>query len=416
MRFSMQNISLLQITQLPSPCRNLCYNSLLNMLGAAIMTTGWTVYATRFLKLDTLWLTIIGSMMALGLLIGSIAAGKIVDHIEPRTSIILSNIIFGLSMIALAFSHSPMLIAIWLALSGFASSFNAPAKSVFFTQYATQTITHTRSITASYSYLGTALGTVGGIITLALNQPQVFAGTIIINGVSNLIVALLALRLPRIHATERSEGKKPRSVHANKFGAFADRRFIFCCIMLDLPVIAIYAINTAMPIWLVRFTTLPTVLVGVYQALQMMVGMLLHTVLTRNSTSFAAGLRDFIKFALIGSFACLLLPISLICTQQLGYVAGIVAFCCAALLASVSIIGANGAIWAVSYALRKDGHQGDYESASNFIDGICGVAMPYITTPLCSTTPIIGWLIAAGLGMVFSLSSISLRHINPNQS
>ena len=62
----------------------------------------------------------------------------------------------------------------------------------------------------------------------------------------------------------------------------------------------------------------------------------------------------------------------------------------------------NGAAWAISYAVRKDAQQGEYESINNFIDGTCGIAFPYITTPLCGTNLYIGWITISVISMAFA--------------
>lgn len=390
----MQRLSFLQINELPSALRVICVNSFFNMAGSAAMTGAWAVYATKFLNFDTLWLTITGSTMSLGMLVGSLLFGRVTDRVEPRYCIVVSNVIFGASMLLLYWFPTTIAAACCFAIAGCASSLNSPSKSILIVRYTSSKndLSRTRSITTSWSYLGTATGTALGLVVLSLDTSQAYSFTIAVNAVSNLVVAVLALRIPLMNISREHHRNPSRPV------AFCDKKFVALCLLLNLPVLATYAVNTVSSIWLVRFTALPTILIGIYQAIQNVTGATLHTILTKKCISYTSGIQEFIKFVIVSCCASMLLPLSAIHNIFIGSVLFLAVSC----LSSISIIGMNGAAWAVSYAVRKDAQQGEYESINNFIDGTCGIAFPYITTPLCGTSLYIGWITISVISMAFA--------------
>lgn len=414
----LHKIAIVRITELDSALRIMCFNTLLNNIGSVAMVSTWSVYVTGILKFSTLWLTVSGCAMAAGMMIGSACCGTITDRLEPRSVICASNICFGMCMALLCFITDPAAITILLAMSGLSSSFYHPARSILIVRYTpSDDIATTRSVTASYGYLGTILGTFGSLLALSGNTRSWYIVAIAVNAISSFLVSVSALRLPRIR--DHSENKSVRNafywlrksfnsirninfkmLHLNTQGAMRDSRFIMTCILMNIPVLALYAFNTGMPVWLVKFTAFPTVLVGVHKAMVNLTGTILHTVLTRKNATFLEGVKDYECAALIQSLAVVLVPVSLFLSQYGYEIAAIFVFCVITALLALTEIAMNGAAWTVSYALRRQGKQGEYEASSNFIDGAFGILYPYITTPLCSSFSMIGWWIVGSISAV----------------
>lgn len=420
----LHKIAIARIVELAPPLRILCFNAMLNNIGSVAMVSTWAVYVTGVLKFSTFWLTVSGCAMAVGMMIGSAYCGTITDHLEPRSVICISNICFGICMALLCFTTNPAEITILLALSGLSSSFYHPARSILIVRYTpSDDIATTRSVSASYGYLGTIFGTIGSLLTLSGNTRFWYIAAIAANSISSFLVSASALRLPKIRQHSENffvrNGSHPlrrllssiRDINfgflrINKQSAMRDSRFVMTCILMNVPVMALYAFNTGMPIWLVKFTAFPAILVGVHKAMVNLTGVVLHTVLTRRNATFLEGVKDYGFAAFLQSIAVILIPVSLLLSQW-GYgAAAICVFCIIAALMAVTEIAMKGAAWTVSYALRHQGKQGEYEATSNFIDGAFGIVYPYITTPLCSSFSMVGWWI---LGSVSAVGAIVMR-------
>ena len=238
----------------------------------------------------------------------------------------------------------------------------------------------------------------GGLAVLSINTTLGYRVAILVNAASSFIVAIMALWLEPI-ATRYDSNTAVRAITQHSSlkpptkkqfaSAFFDARFMIVTIYLELIAIGLYAMNLAIPVWMVRYTAMPAVLIGVYKATETVVGITMHTVLTRRSNTVSGGVLDLRRWGLISGAACIMLA-GCALTAQWNAVGLFLVVC---LLAALSTVGLNGATWAISYAMRQDGKQGEYESANQMIDGVLSFALPYAILPLCGGTPVNGWII-----------------------
>ncbi|MCH9274830.1 MFS transporter [Bifidobacterium amazonense] len=154
----MARLSLLEISELPKDLRNLCVNSAVNMAGAGVMTAGYVVYLTTYLQLSATALSMVLSGMPLGLFLGSLVAGRMVDLTNPKWCIIWSNVLFAAAMCALVSLSDARFITIAMFVGGVASSLNYPAKSVYTVAGGHGHIVLSRSVMRSWTYLGSGFG------------------------------------------------------------------------------------------------------------------------------------------------------------------------------------------------------------------------------------------------------------------
>ena len=371
--------------------RVLALGSLINTMGNGLFSVTSALYFTRIVGLSPAQIGFafsVSAALALGL---TIPIGHLADVYSPKT---LSRIITTISACAMtmyAFTTTYAMFFVTAVIIGITDrGTNAVRGALIARVGGADGRVRIRAYLRSIVNLGIAIGSLFGGAALAIDNPRLYRGLILLNACSSLTSAWLLRKLPDMAPIEHED--KPRRTEALR-----DRTYVALVGLQAVIAMHFLMLELIVPLWLVRETHAPRwVAAGTY---------LVNTVAcTLFSVSTARGAED-VRFAGVlqrrGAFWIALGAVtyaSAALTQN-GWVAAVVLLLGSAIHVTGELFASSGS-FGIGFGLPPEHLQGQYQAVWSLGWGIGGVIGPTLLTTVILGWGIPGWITIAGLFVV----------------
>jgi predicted MFS family arabinose efflux permease len=375
------------------PLSVLAVGQAITSAGDGAWLTVWTIYLTRFGGLSA-------SEFALGATLGGVLAllvgvplGRLADRVGPKRVLISLTALGGMALGA------------FLGVTGFWTFLPVALTAVacdkarvgVFQAYVTGLADTSKRVAElgrqqAARSIGFTLGGAAGGVALAFGSLRAFVILILVNFASNIVYALVLLRLPAAEAPrceKRTDGMR---------------------VLKDLPYVSVAAVggvlalgwsllSNGVPLWMTHHTDVPPQMVGVLIVLNGLLVALFQVRAARADNSRHTAARKVLWAALILAGACALFALTGLVGRNVGVALALAAGCVHA-LAEVLFVAAY---WGLSLALMPDDAAGEYQSMASAGTAVASVFAPLIIVPLVVNVGVAGWAI---LGTAFVLAGV----------
>jgi MFS family permease len=376
----------------PGPFRVLALGVLVTTAGEGAWYTTWAVYFTTTAGLPA------GSV-GLGLLFAGGAAllaatpiGALSDRIGPRNLLITLIAIEGVSMAAFVFAHH---FAVFLPIAVLNTVADRAATGVKTAYVAGLADASTRvghlARQRVASHLGYTLGAAAGALCLTLHSAAAFQTVIAVNAGTSVVYAAMLTRVPVVRPV-------PRRRHT----LFGDPAFLTVAMTTGLLSLCWGLVSTALPLWLLRDTALPTALAGVVVIINSVGVAVLQVPASRGCTTpRRATLRAVWSGSALAA-ACLILA-----TTEGGH--GLLAIGLVLAAAAAHLAGELWFIasrWALTLDLTPPGATGRYQGVTATAEAAAQMLSPAVMTLLIGTWGRSGWFVLAAVFLAAGITTV----------
>jgi MFS family permease len=380
--------------------------ALVNWTGAGAWLATWVVFSDRFVDIGTASVGLIASVgVGLGVL-GSVSLGALIDRRDAVPVFAATLALQGVAGIAMALDQS-----LWVFV---------PAAAVALMMQTAGTAVRSGYIPRAYigdervdvqarlrvtANLGLAVGTGLAAVALAGNARWPFQATFAFYGVTALVAALVAVRLPRmasapVRAGERAERRLPHG------------RFTLFSILSGVLAMNDGLLAVGIPLWVVGHTDAPQWTVAAVLVLNTIGVVALQMRVTRWTKKPSAARTTSVASGLLLATSCLLLWAS---GGQSATVAVLLLLACTVvhLLGELSQAAAG---WCLAFAMAPEARQGTYQGFYSASQALAQSIAPLLVTGV--VLPLAwGWgglaALFAAAGLLTPLVAIEPRERRP---
>ena len=368
--------------------RVLALGSLINTMGNGLFSVTSALYFTRIVGLTPAQIGFafsVSAALALGL---TIPIGHLADIYSPKT---LSRIITTISagaMTMYAFTTTYAMFFLTAVIIGITDrGTNAVRGALIARVGGPEGRVRIRAYLRSIVNLGIAIGSLVGGAALAIDDPNVYRGLILVNACSSLASAWLLGKLPDMAPIEHEE--KPRRTEALR-----DTTYVALVGLNSIIAMHFLMLELIVPLWLVRETNAPRwIAAGTY---------LINTVAcTLFSVATARGAEDVRTAGRLqrrGAYWLALgaLTYASAALTDNGWIAAIILLVGSAVHVTGELFASSGS-FGIGFGLPPDHLQGQYQAVWSLGWGIGGVIGPTLLTTVILGWGIPGWVAIAAL-------------------
>jgi hypothetical protein len=369
--------------------RILAVATLVNTLGNGLFFTASALFLTRSVGLSVRQVGVGLTIAGLVGLLANVPAGRIAEIAGPRGVLAITTVLAALFMAGYAFVHSFaafLVIACGELVATNASS--AVRNGLIATAVDTEDRVRTRAYLRSITNLGIGLGSALAGIALHYDTRFAYLTLIYADALSFAATALLVLRLPRVPRLPRVVGDGPRLV------AVRDRPYLSIVALNSLLCIHNGLLEIAVPLWIVRHTSAPRVMVAAIFVLNTAMCVLFSVRASRGIEDISSSGRALRRSGALFLVSCVVyglaggrsagVAIVLLVVAELAHVAG-------------ELLQAPGS-WGYGYGLAPDDLQGQYQGLFTMSYSISSMLAPVIVTTVVISGGLLGWL---AIGLMF---------------
>jgi MFS family permease len=377
---------------LPAPgvARVLTFATFVNTIGTGLWSTISALYLHQIIGLSFGQIGIALSIAALVQLVASAPLGYAADRFGPRRMMIgflVAQAVLACALLAVRTFPEYVAVAVLTALAD-AGSRGGRGAMIAGAIPAEQRV-RTRAFLRATTNLGWSLGTIVAGVALAFDTRAGYLALIAGDGLTYLLAAGFALRLPSLPAVPHEPGQ-------TRLVALRDRPFLVCTLLDGIMSIHFEVLNLALPLWVVTQTNAPSWTVAAAMLVNTTMVVLLQVRASRGTEQLAGAARASRVAGLLIAAGCALYAVS----------AGMPAAVAVVLLLLGSFVHVLGELrqsaagWGISFGLAPEHAQGQYQSAYSM-----GLQLSSLVAPLLLTTVVLalgrlGWVLLAALFVV----------------
>ena len=321
-------------------------------------------------------------------LAGGIPAGTLADRRGPRAVTIATFAVQAATMFAFLAIHSVVTFTLVACVDRLAASANNASRGGLIARVGGANPAAFRFRLRAFGNAGVVVGTLGSGIAIQLNTHAAYAGLIAANALSDVVAALLVLRVP-------SYPPVPKPLQHDGRSVLTDRPFVTFAAIDGAMGLQYQAVSLLLPLWIAFHTRAPHWTVAAAFAVNAVVCVVLQTRIGTTVNSAQDGGRAFRRAGLVFLVSCPLVALS---ADVPGHWAPLV------IIAAISV-HSLGEIWqscaniALGFGLAPDHAQGQYQGALGLgFDAGQALAPALLTTAVLGLGQA-GWIL---LGMLFA--------------
>lgn len=385
--------------------RTLLKVTAVDTIGRGSFFTLTALYLTLILGIDAvqvgLGLTIAGAVGVLA----ALAGGHLADRYSSRTLLICSHVVQGLALAAYVLVRDlPTLIAVAAVVAG-AQQFGASVRSaVIGRAFEGDQRVRIRAIMRTVTNSGIAIGTAFAAIPLAFNTADAYRITMVLSAALLLIAAVLlrALDPARVDrasvpdkAPDDAAEPQPAAVAGPHPSPYKNPQFLALTILSGLFAIQFGLFEVAVPLWVVKHTDAPSVIVSPLLIVNTVIAVSLTVSMSRGTATVKGATRAMIQSGWLMAAACALwawagsLPMGIV----------IVVLVSAAVVHTLAEILSSAAGWSLSYELASPQNIGSYQGVFGTGYALAAMVAPVVVTLTAVNMGVLGWAIL-GVGFL----------------
>ncbi|MCX5143875.1 MULTISPECIES: MFS transporter [unclassified Streptomyces] len=387
----------------PGPTgRRLALISFIDSVGTGLFLASSAVFAVRHIGLDTSqfgW-----AMSAAGLvgLIVGVPLGRLGDRIGPRRLLVTLQLWRAVWFSALAFAWNLSTFVVIVCCLALAEAAVSPLTQVVVASaVGDDQRVRTMAILRTLRNAGFSVGALAATPLLTVGTAWAFRSTVLANGVSFVIAALVLARLRLVaHAPAPAAG----SGALMRLKGLRDLPYLQLTALNSVLVLHMTLLSVGIPLWVVARTEAPVGVVAVLLAVNTVLAVLLQVPLSRRAEHEAGAVR-----CLIGSGLALA-----VCALALAGTGSVTRWPAVALLVAATVALTLGEIlqsagaWELSYRHAPADRRTEYLSTFNL-----GFSVQEIVGPVLLAGGVIalggwGWL---ALGGLFCVATVLVRPV-----
>lgn len=375
----------------PGAPRILAIASLVNTLGNGLFYTASALFLTRSVGLSVhqvgLGLTVAG---AVGL-IANVPAGRIAELYGPREVLVVATVLAGVFMALYGAVHSFtsfLLIACGELISTNASS--AVRNGLIATAVPVAERVRTRAYLRSVTNLGIGVGAAFAGLALHFDTRTAYLILIYCDAATFLAAAALAMRLPHVPPLPKVIGEGPRLV------AIRDRPYVTVVFLNSLICLHNALLEVAVPLWVVRHTSAPKVMVAVIMVLNTTMCVVFQVRASRGIDDVPSSAKALRRCGVLLLVSCLLyaasggrstaVAITLLVLAEVAHVTG-------------ELFQAAGS-WGYGFGLAPEQLQGQYQGLFTMSYAVSNMLGPVVVATVVVGGGWWGWV---GMGVLFAV-------------
>jgi MFS family permease len=388
----------------PDPVvRRLAWMTFVNAFGSGLFMTVGVLFFTRALHFTAarvgLGLTVAGLCGVLA----SIPAGRAADRWGTKPVLMALVIAEAVAMACYGLVHG---FAVFVLLACLATAADRGSSSVRSTLYAqalpkdvrVQGRAYLRAVTNVAIGAGASLGA----LALQADTRQAYLTAILVDAATFVVVAVMLPTVPSLPAQSAvaaaagggsaatAAGAPPRSV-------LRDLPFLVVTGLNSLLCLQFALVEVGMPLWLVRSTHAPRVLVSPLLILNTVLVVLFQVRATRGTEQPRLAARAFRRGGLLVAACCLVAAVA----HGLPPVAASLVLLAAAALQALGEVLSQAGGWALSYELAREDAMGAYQGLFNAGSSAAIMLGPALITVTVLAHGFAGWAV---LAVLFTLS------------
>jgi MFS family permease len=380
----------------PGAPRILAVATLVNTVGNGLFFTASALFLTRSVGLSVRQVGVGLTIAGLVALLANVPAGRIAEIAGPRGVLAITTVFAALFMAGYALVHT---FAVFLVVAcGELVATNASSavrNGLIATAVDAEDRVGTRAYLRSITNLGIGLGSALAGIALHYDTRFAYLTLIYADALSFAASAVLVMRLPRVPRLPRVVGEGPRLV------AVRDRPYVSIVALNSLLCVHNGLLEIAVPLWIVRHTSAPRVMVAVIFVLNTAMCVLFSVPASRGIDDIKSAGRALRRSGALFLVSCVIyglaggrsagVAIVLLVVAELAHVSG-------------ELLQAPGS-WGYGYGLAPDDLQGQYQGLFTMSYSISSMLAPVIVTSVVIAGGFFGWLL---IGLMFLVVGIAL--------
>ncbi|MFF4402478.1 MFS transporter [Streptomyces sp. NPDC001480] len=381
-----------------SPLRVLAAGQAITAAGDGAWLTVWTIYLTRFGGLSASEFAVGATAGgALALLIG-VPLGRLADRLGPRRILVALTLVSGIALAAFLGVRN---FWTFLPVALVANACDKARVGVF--QVYVMGLARRRERVAELGKqqaarsVGFTLGGALGGVVLALGSLPAFVVLILANFTTNILYAVILLRLPPTVPPARD------SAHRNT-RVLRDVPFVSIAVAGGVLTLGWSLLSTGVPLWMTHHTDVPPWTAGALVVLNGVLVALLQARAARADNSRRTATRKVLSSAVVLGVACLLFALTGVVH---GRVAMLVALAAGCVHAAAEVIFV-AAFWGLSVALMPEDAAGEYQSVASIGTAAASVLAPLVVVPLVVGIGATGWVLLAGVFVLAGAATVPL--------
>ncbi|GAA2751557.1 MULTISPECIES: MFS transporter [Kitasatospora] len=380
--------------------RRLATLTMVNTIGSGLSMTLGVLFFTRVLHFGV---TEVGTVLTAAGVCGVLAglpAGRASDRFGPKPVLIALNLVLAAGTVGYTLVHGLAPFTVLACVVAVADRGGSAVRGALYAEVlpADQRVAG-RAYLRSVTNVGISVGTLLAALVLQADTRPAYLAGLLGDALSFLLVAvmygLIVPTPPRPAAgaaADRASGRNP---------ALRNLPFLTVTVLNGILCLQFAMIEVGVPLWIVRDTAAPRVMVAGSMLVNTALVILLQVRATRGTEEPAAAARAFARGGLLVAGACLVL-----------WLAGSVPAWAAALLLMAGIgFQALGEVlsqaggWALSYDLAEEGAHGAYQGVFNTGTAAAMMLGPVLVTTVVITHGLLGWAL---MGAVFVVAGLAM--------
>ncbi|MGH3830748.1 MAG: MFS transporter [Pseudonocardiaceae bacterium] len=321
--------------------------------------------------------------------------GAAADRFGARNILVAVNVVRGLAMLAFCVIHTTISLLIVAVVffgtqSGGAGVRNGLVCKLFAGDELMAVLARVRVV----QHIGYAGGAGLGAGVLALDRPGVFLLSLVVNGVTFFVLAVLAATLPADPAEPAFTGRASGDV-----AALRDHPYNVVMLVTALPALCWALLTIGIPLWVRNATTAPTWLSGLIVFLSSFCIAAFQLGVTKTAAGIGRASRAAVVSGAALAACCLLLATA-------RWPGAAVASLIVVLAGLVHITGELyfvAARWGLSLALMNPQQTGKYQGAAAASEAAVQAVGPAVVIGIVGAPGITGWLSLAAVFAVVGL-------------
>jgi MFS family permease len=339
------------------PARTLAVATLVNTVGNGAFITASVLYFTRVVGLSAPTVGIGLTIAGLAGLFSGVPAGHLADRIGARTVAAAMTACAGVITLAYLVVRGPVgfvVVAVLWALSDRAAYAGRQAL-IAESLRGNPKLARTRAYLRSVTNVGMAVGAALAGVAVQLDTRPAYLAVLALDALTFLGCALIFLRLPASGARTEPE-PLPGKGRPSAFAVLRDRPYTVLTALNMVLLLHVPLLEVVLPLWVVRYTSAPRVLVSVLILVNTLTVVLCQVRVARGVETLDPAVRALRLSGLLLFAACLAFALSAHHGAALSAVVLVVA---AGLHVAGEMTQAAGA-WVVSYDLAPEDAMGQY--------------------------------------------------------
>jgi MFS family permease len=380
----------------PGAPRILAIATLVNTVGNGLFFTASALFLTRSVGLSVRQVGVGLTIAGLVALLANVPAGRIAELAGPRGILAITSALSAVFMAGYALVHTfPVFLVVASCELASTNASSAVRNGLVATAVDPESRLRTRAYLRSITNLGVGLGSALAGVALHYDTRFAYLTLIYADALSFAATAVLVLRLPRVPRVPRDVGDGPRLV------ALRDRPYLVIVALNSLLWIHNGLLEIAVPLWIVRHTSAPRVMVAVIFVLNTAMCVLFTVRASRGIEDIKSSGRALGRSGVLFLVSCTIyglaggrsaaVAIVLLIVAELAHVGG-------------ELLQAPGS-WGYGYGLAPDDLQGQYQGLFTMSYSIANTLAPVIVTTVVIAGGLVGWL---AIGLMFLVVGLVL--------